>query len=132
MNSCLPALLYCKVSLYLQENVQNKLICLLLMAISYVFLPNPASYILGCISGNVCVFFSLFFGGVFVAKHGLSLVAVIRATLRGSAQASHCSGFSCCEAQALGARASVIVARGLSSCSSWALERRLSSCGAQA
>ena len=33
---------------------------------------------------------------------------------------------------ALGARASVIVARGLSSCGLQALERRLSSCGAQA
>ena len=34
--------------------------------------------------------------------------------------------------QALGTWASVIVARGLSSCGSWALECRLSSCGAQA
>ena len=30
-------------------------------------------------------------------------------------QASHCSGF-CCGARALGARASVVVVRGLSSC----------------
>ena len=30
--------------------------------------------------------------------------------------ASHCSGFSCCGPQALGAWASVVVARGLSSC----------------
>ena len=36
------------------------------------------------------------------------------ATLRCGAQASHCGGFSCCGAQALGARASVVVARGLS------------------
>ena len=35
-------------------------------------------------------------------------------------------------AQALSARASVVVARGLSSCGLRALERRLSSCGAQA
>ena len=48
------------------------------------------------------------------------------------AQASHYGGFSCCGAQALGARASVVAARGLSSCGSWALERRLSSCGARA
>ena len=54
------------------------------------------------------------------------------ATLRCSAQVSHCSGFSCCGARALGARASVVVARGLSSCGSRALERRLSSCGTQA
>ena len=54
------------------------------------------------------------------------------ATLRGSVWASHCSGFSCCGARALGMWASVVVARGLSSCGSWALEHRLSSCGALA
>ena len=32
----------------------------------------------------------------------------------------------------MGSRCGVVVARGLSSCGSWALERRLSSCGAQA
>ena len=36
--------------------------------------------------------------------------------LRCCRQASHCSGFSCCRARALGARASVVVACGLSSC----------------
>ena len=36
------------------------------------------------------------------------------ATLRCSARASHCGGFSCCGAWALGARASVVVAHGLS------------------
>ena len=35
-------------------------------------------------------------------------------------------------ARALGARASVVVVYGLSSSGSWALERRLSSCGARA
>ena len=45
-----------------------------------------------------------------------------------SARASHCGGF-CCGAQALGMRASVVVAHGLSSCGSQALEGRLSSCG---
>ena len=38
------------------------------------------------------------------------------ATLRCGAQASRCGGFSCCGARALGAWASVVVARGLSSC----------------
>ena len=33
-----------------------------------------------------------------------------------SARASHCGGFSCCRARALGVRASVVVARMLSSC----------------
>ena len=49
-----------------------------------------------------------------------------------SAQASHCGGFSCWEAWALGTRASVVVAHGLSSCGLRALERRLSSCGTRA
>ena len=38
----------------------------------------------------------------------------------------------CCGARALGARTSVVVAHGLNSCGLRALERRLSSCGAQA
>ena len=63
---------------------------------------------------------------------GLSLVAASGATLRCNARASHCGGFSCCGARALGVQASVAVACGLSSCGSQALERRLSSCGAWA
>ena len=35
-------------------------------------------------------------------------------------RASHCGGFSYCGARALGAWASVVVARGLSSCGTWA------------
>ena len=54
------------------------------------------------------------------------------ATLRCGARASHCGGFSCCGARALGAWASVVVAPRLSSCGLWALEHRLSSCGAWA
>ena len=54
------------------------------------------------------------------------------ATLHCGARASHCGGFSCCGARALGAQASVAVARGLSSCGSRALERRISSCDARA
>ena len=38
----------------------------------------------------------------------------------------------CCGAQALGMRASVVVAHGLSSCGSRALVHRLCSCGARA
>ena len=40
------------------------------------------------------------------------------ASLHWGVRASHCGGFSCCGARALGARASVVVARGLSSCGS--------------
>ena len=46
--------------------------------------------------------------------------------------ASHCGGFSCCRAQALGTRASVVVAHGFSCCGLRALERRLGSCGTRA
>ena len=35
------------------------------------------------------------------------------ATLHCGAQASHCGGFSCCRARALGTRASLVVARRL-------------------
>ena len=55
---------------------------------------------------------------VSVAARGLSLVAASGAILRCSARASHCSGFSCCGAWALGTQASVVVVRGLSSCCS--------------
>ena len=66
------------------------------------------------------------------------------ATLR-CARASHCGGFSCCGARALGAQAlvvaacrpkstqaSVVVVCGLSSCGLRAVKRGLSSCGARA
>ena len=56
----------------------------------------------------------------------------VGASLCCGAQVSHCSGFSCYGAQSLGVRASVVVARGLSSCGSRALEHRFSSCGARA
>ena len=42
---------------------------------------------------------------------------------------SHCGGFSCCRAQEKSAGASVVAVCGLSSCSSQALDRRLSRCG---
>ena len=44
------------------------------------------------------------------------------ATHCGGARASHCSDFSCCGAQALGAWASVVAACGISSCGLRALQ----------
>ena len=73
-------------------------------------------------------FIYLWLHWVFVAACRLSLVS----TFRCRARASHCDGFSCCGAWTVGAKASVVVARGLSCCGSQALERRLSSCGARA
>ena len=69
---------------------------------------------------------------VFVAVRGLSLLVA-----SGGYSSLQCVGFSLrwlllCGAWDLGSRASVVAARGLSSCSSRALERRLSSCGAWA
>ena len=57
---------------------------------------------------------------MFVAVRGLSIVVRAGATLRCSVWASYCGGFSCCGARALGVWASVVVARGLSSCGSQA------------
>ena len=90
-----------------------------------------------------------FWGGwlhwVFIVGVGFLQFQQAGATLHYSVQASHCSGFSCCGARALGARDSVVVAcrlsscgsqspvvvpNGLSSCGSQALECRLNCCGA--
>ena len=77
-------------------------------------------------------------GPLIIAVHGplaieASLVAEHRLQTRRLSScgvwASHFGDFSCCGARALGVRASVVVARGLSSCGSQALEHRLSSCG---
>ena len=57
----------------------------------------------------------------------------VGATLCCCAWASHCGGFSCCGVWAVGARASVVAARRLSSCGTWALGRAgFSSCGVPA
>ena len=71
---------------------------------------------------NVFIYLFIYFwlSWVFVAAHRLSLVVVRRATIRCGAWASHCGGFSCCRARALGMRTSVVAARRLSSCGAWA------------
>ena len=51
--------------------------------------------------------------GSLLLRTGFLYLRRAGATLRCGSQASHCSGFSCCGAQALGTRASVVVARGL-------------------
>ena len=73
-------------------------------------------FILGCV-------------GSLLLHAGFLQLGQAGATLPCAAWASHCSGFSCHGAQAVGTRASVVVACGLSSCGSQALEHRLSSCG---
>ena len=88
---------------------------------------------------NLCILLFYFIYLLFLSALGLRCCAWaflwlrrVRATLCCGSRASYCGSFSCCGAQALGAQASVVVAHGLSSCGTWALERRLSSCGARA
>ena len=54
--------------------------------------------------------------GSLLLSAGFLWLRRVGATLRCGAWASHCGGFSCCGAWALGVRASVVVAHGLSSC----------------
>ena len=83
---------------------------------------------------KINLFYLFIFGciGSLLLRTGFLYLQRAGATLRCGARASHWGGFSCCRAWDLGAWASVVVAHGLSSCGSRALERRLSSCGAQA
>ena len=82
---------------------------------------------------NTFIYFIYFWlHWVFVAAHGFLYLRGAGAALSCGARASHCGGFSCCGARALGTWASVVVALRLSSCGLRALERRLSSCGARA
>ena len=66
--------------------------------------------------------FSLSFhcSGSLWLRTGFLLLQWAGAALHCSAQASHCSGFSCA-AQALGTRALIVGVVGLSSCGTWAL-----------
>ena len=83
---------------------------------------------------NLFILFIFIFGcvGSLLLCAGFLWLLQAGATLRCGAWASHCSGFSYCGARALGMQVSVVVARGLSSCGSQALEHRLSSCGTRA
>ena len=106
----------------------------LLPAVTYYDWPQDSYFNFLSFFLNKFIYSFLIFGcvGSSLLRVGFLQLRRAGATLRCGAQASHCSGFSCCGAWALGARASVVVAQGLSSCGSWALEYRLSSCGARA
>ena len=101
------------------KNCFNDVSVQTLLTLKYIFLIKKKNWLLW----------------VFAAVHGLSLGALSGAAFGCSAQA-YCPAFSCCEAQALGAQASVVaacrlqgtwasvvVAHRLSSCGSWALEQ---------
>ena len=70
--------------------------------------------------------------GSLLLRAGFSLVAASGGYSLLRFEGFSLGGFSCCRARALRAWASVVVALGLSSCGSQALEHRLSSCGARA
>ena len=65
---------------------------------------------------NFLILFIFIFGcvGSSLLRAGFLWLRQVGATLSCGVQASHCSGFSYCGARALGTRASVVVARGLS------------------
>ena len=111
--------------MYFKLNVNPLVSCYISLVISnlpfiYLFIFNLFIYFFfGCI-------------GSLLLRAGFLWLRRAVATLHCGVRASHCGGFSCCGAWALGARASVVAARGLSSCGSQALERRVSSCGTQA
>ena len=106
-------------TLYLQRKLLDLLeICLETQAGKFfLFLKNKFIYL----------FIYFWLRWVFVAVHGLSELRRAGAILCCGVWISHCGGFSC-----HGAWASVVVACGLSSCGSGALEHRLSSCGSWA
>ena len=88
------------------------------------------SFLFVCL--NIIYLFILAALGLHCCMQAFCICSEQGAILRCGAWASRCGGFSCCGAQVLGMRASVVVALRLSSCGSWSLEHRLSSCGAWA
>ena len=89
----------------------------LLLASGLTSLPSPASAVVFFLKINKFIY-SFIFGCVGSSSLHVGFLQLRRAgaTLRCSVWASHCGGFSCCGAWGLGAQASVVVARGLSSC----------------
>ena len=96
---------------------------------------RTSSYFLSYVGSFLFIFKFIYFifgcVGSLLLPTGFLQLQRVGATLRCGTWASHCGGLSCCGAWALGVQASVVAARGLSSCGLRALERRLSSCGAR-
>ena len=81
-------------------------ICFIIYKFIYFYL-----FIFGCVGSSLL-------------RAGFLQLQRAGATLHCGVRASHCGGFSCCGAWALGVQASVVVARRLCSCGLRALERR--------
>ena len=79
--------------------------------IAFIFFLSPL-YLF--ILKNLFIYLLFIFGcvGSSLLLTGFLSLWQVAATLHCSARASHCSGFSCYRAQALGVRASVVVAHG--------------------
>ena len=75
----------------------------------YLTLYTQKNFIYLCM--YVCMY--VWLRWVFVVARRPSLLQQAGATLRCAVWTTHCGGFSCCRARALGARASVVVAHGL-------------------
>ena len=129
--------LWCLQSLEFWNSGTDKIISCFIYLLFIIFIFGRAARLVG----SFCFFnlFYLMYFLFFLAVLGLCCCARAFLQLRqvGStrpcgARASHCGGLSRCGAWAVGARASVVAVRGLSSCGSRALEHRLSSCGARA
>ena len=116
-----PGLIFLNILPFSSNFLSLHLLCFLENVVYFIFL-------------NLFLFILFIFGCVRSSLLWVGFLQLrwVEATLHCGVQASHCSGFSCCRARALGAWTSVVAARGLSSWASQALELRLSSCGAQA
>ena len=78
---------------------------------------SPLSFLVLAVSKKLFIF-----GGVFIAACGLFLWLLwVWVTLHGGTWVFHFGGFSCFKAQALGAGASIVAARGLTICGPRAL-----------
>ena len=112
---------------YIFNIIQRIILC-------HLFLPikNLNSLFIFCFFNKFIYLFIFGCVGSLLLHVGFLYLRRVGTTLRCGARASHCSGFFYCGARALGTWTSVFVACRLSSCGSWALELRLSSCRAQA
>ena len=122
--------------LFLQIKVHQELILWLFWGqlFLYLFLSDFIFFSFSNNSFKIYLFIYVFLAalGSSLLRTGFLQLQRAGATLPCGVWASHCGGFSCCGAWALGVLASVVAARKLSSCGSWALECRLSSCGTRA
>ena len=80
---------------------------------TYTILFYPKSVCAFFFFFNLCIYFG--YATSLLLQAGYLQLQGVGTTLHCGAQVSHCGGLSCCRAQALGSRASVIVACGLSS-----------------